>query len=166
MTTINLYNISKKFNDDFILKSVSLCLNSASFSIFQGDNGSGKSTLFKIICGLLSPDEGSVYFDQQDISKNYLQIQKKIGVILSEDRSLYHKLTAYENLYYIGRIYGIPKSTLKENIPVLLDKVGLDNNKKLVENFSTGMKKKLMIARAIIHDPDVIIADELLNGLD
>lgn len=137
-----------------------------SYHVIVGDNGSGKTTLFKIMVGLLTPDEGSIQIDDLSFGKNDQDILKRIGVILADDRTLYHKLTAYENLYYIGRIYHIPKRELKERIPQLLGQLNLANDKKLVENFSTGMKKKLMIARALLTNPDYILGDEVFNGLD
>lgn len=76
------------------------------------------------------------------------------------------KLSAYENLYYIGRIQNIPKKELDKRIVSLLDRLHLKNDKTLVENFSTGMKKKVMVARAFLNNPDIIFADEVMNGLD
>lgn len=164
--SIILNNITKSFDDKTVLNNINVTFNDHSFHVILGENGSGKTTLFKIMIGLMSSDKGTVSYDSLLIDKNYKEIQNKIGVVLADDRTLYHKLTAYENLYYVGRIYNIPKLVLKEKIPYLLKQLHLDNDKKLVEDFSTGMKKKVMIARALLTDPDYIFGDEIFNGLD
>lgn len=163
---IRLINICKSYSKHIVLENINIELNEGEYCVISGDNGSGKSTLFKIMTGLLDADEGEVKYGIKSLSEYYEEIKLDFGIVLSDDRSLYHKLTAYENLYYIGRIYGITKKELNSRIVYLLNLVGLDNDNKLIENFSTGMKKKLMIARALLNHPSYFFADELFNGLD
>lgn len=166
MSNIELRNVVKMFGDTCILDHIDFEFEKYGYHVIVGDNGSGKTTLFKTMIGLMTPDEGQIYYDGIALDKNYDQILRKIGVILADDRTLYHKLTAFENLYYVGRIYGIAQKELKKRIEDLLKCLGLENDKKLVENYSTGMKKKLMIARALLIDPEYIFGDEIFNGLD
>jgi ABC-2 type transport system ATP-binding protein len=163
---IESVDVSKKYNNNKILSHVSMSFDNGHIHLFRGNNGAGKSTYLKILCGLLIPDEGSVLYKGENIEKRRNQYLKHIGVIMADDRSLYHKLTAYENLFYIGRIMGVEKNELKERIAYLLKCFGLNDNQQYVEDFSTGMKKKVMICRAFLHEPEIIYADEVFNGLD
>lgn len=167
MTTIlQADNITKKFDDHTVLDHVSIPFESGYIHLLNGKNGCGKSTFLKILYGLMIPDEGTVTYQGKDIDKVRNDYLNRIGIVTADDRSLYHKLSAYENLYYIGRIFNVPKAELDERICYLLDKLQLANDSTLVENFSTGMKKKVMVARAFLNDPDIIFADEIMNGLD
>lgn len=159
-------NITKIFGDHLVLDHVSISFDSGYIHLLNGKNGCGKSTFLKILYGLMIPDEGTVTYQGKDIDKVRNDYLNKIGIVTADDRSLYHKLSAYENLYYIGRIFNISKDVLNERINTLLDKLHLANDSTLVENFSTGMKKKVMVARAFLNDPDIIFADEIMNGLD
>ena len=167
MTTIlQADNITKKFDDHTVLDHISISFDSGYIHLLNGKNGCGKSTFLKILYGLMIPDEGTVTYRSKDIDKVRNEYLNRIGIVTADDRSLYHKLSAYENLYYIGRIFNIPKAELDKRIQYLLDKLQLTNDSTLVENFSTGMKKKVMVARAFLNDPDIIFADEIMNGLD
>ena len=167
MTTIlQADNITKKFDDHTVLDHISISFDSGYIHLLNGKNGCGKSTFLKILYGLMIPDEGTVTYRSKDIDKVRNEYLNRIGIVTADDHSLYHKLSAYENLYYIGRIFNIPKAELDKRIQYLLDKLQLTNDSTLVENFSTGMKKKVMVARAFLNDPDIIFADEIMNGLD
>lgn len=160
-------NISKSFDNNIVLKDINLTINKGEFVVIGGENASGKSTLMKILIGLLIPNKGSVNVLGLDTIKYWKKISTRIGVVLNNERTLYWKLTAEENLDVFGKIYGVKNKVLKERIKYLLKQVGLENqDKKLVENYSTGMKRKLMLCKALIHDPEIIFADEILNGLD
>lgn len=163
-------NITKRFNkknDNYALNNVNISINKGEFVVLGGENGSGKSTLMKIMIGLLIPDEGSVVVNGIDVIKNWKKLSHQIGVVLNNERCLYWKLTARENLEVFGNIYGVKTKNLKERITYLLEKVNLiDVQDNLVETYSTGMKRKLMLCKALIHNPDILFADELLNGLD
>ena len=168
---IRYQNIFKTFKgrkeNVYALKNINLNINTGDFTIISGDNGSGKSTLLKIMMGLLIPDKGTVEVLGIDMLKNWKKASPRIGIVLSNDRSLYWKLTARENLDVFGNLYGIKSKKLKVRISKLLEQVGLlEFQNQLVENYSTGMTRKLMLCKAIIHNPDILFADEILNGLD
>lgn len=164
-------NVSKSFCNNQekikVIDDITLSIQEGEFVLIGGRNGSGKSTLLKIIIGLLLPDSGEVEVLGKDVAESWKKLSVDMGVVLSSDRSLYWKLTGEENLYVFGKIYGVKKRELKDRINKLLSEFNLDYcRKQLVENYSTGMKRKLMICKALINNPRVIIADELLNGLD
>lgn len=165
-TVLKVENVSKSFNDKNILDNVTMEFENGKIHLLKGKNGSGKSTFMKILYGLLIPDTGKIFWNGKDIEKKRTKYLANIGIVTADDRSLYHKLSARENLYYIGRICNVPKTELRQRISFLLEKLHLADDNTLVENFSTGMKKKVMVARAFINDPDIIFADEILNGLD
>lgn len=159
-------NITKKFDEQCILEHASVEFKNGTLNLITGANGVGKSTFLKILYGVMISDEGNVFYKEEDIEKNRLNYLKNIGVITTDDRTLYYKLTARENLRYIGRIMDVPKKELESRITEILNLFKIEDNKKLVEDFSTGMKKKVLIARALIHKPLIIFADEPFNGLD
>ncbi len=129
-----------------------------------GPNGAGKSTTLKILAALSKPSSGQVIIDGQDIQENSLALRRRIGVI-SHNSFLYGKLTARENLEFYGRMYEV--SDLDRRVETILDQVGLI----LVANepvagFSRGMQQRLAIARALIHNPSLVLLDEPYTGLD
>jgi heme exporter protein A len=129
-----------------------------------GPNGAGKTTLIKIISTLVSPTAGRVIIDGIDIKENPIEIRKKIGVI-SHETYLYHELTAAENLRFFGRMYDT--KNIEARIDELIKQVGLGYRKNdRVRTFSRGMKQRLSIARALIHDPPILLLDEPYTGLD
>lgn len=167
MTTIlSTSNLTKKYKENTIIDHVNMEFEKGYIHLLNGNNGSGKSTFLKMLYGLLVPDEGKVFYDGNDIEKIRMDYLKKIGIVNADERSLYHKLTAYENLYYVGRIFGVNKHVLDMRIKTLLEQLKLDNDRTYVEDFSTGMKKKVMVARAFINEPEILFADEVMNGLD
>lgn len=166
MTILSLDGVSKTFGEKKILDQVSYSFTDHQIYRIVGENGTGKSTLMRIMMGLVLPDQGTVTLNGIDAKKFSTRYRKQMNFAFASDRTLYYKLTAYENLYYIGRIYGIPRRELREEIPRLLEKVGLQDNKDFIEKYSTGMKKKLMIAKSFINHPKIIFYDEVFSGLD
>ncbi|NVM03966.1 MAG: ABC transporter ATP-binding protein [Candidatus Helarchaeota archaeon] len=148
-----------------------LAINNISFKVMKneifgilGPNGAGKTTIVKILCGLLSPTSGTIIIDNKDVSKNFFRIQTITGTMFG-NTLIYHRLSGYDNLKYYCRVYDIPN--YKERIIELLNLVDLvDWKDQLVENYSLGMKSKLALARALVHNPDIIILDEPTLGLD
>lgn len=157
--------ITKSFNGKQIIKETDLAFDSG-VHVFMGENGSGKSTLLKMLMGLTLPDNGDVYLFGENTKVFSKDTRSKINFMPASDRSLYYKLTATENLYYIGSLYGVKKQELKAKIPRLLELVGLKEEGKYVETFSTGMKKRLMMAKSLINDPRILYYDEIFSGLD
>ncbi|MHA1381583.1 MAG: ABC transporter ATP-binding protein [Candidatus Helarchaeota archaeon] len=129
-----------------------------------GPNGAGKTTTVKLLCGLLYPTSGQIFIDNVDVVKYSYHIQTKVGTMFGNSM-IYHRLTGYDNLKYYCKIYNI--LNYEERIKTLLDLVQLSKWKdQYVENYSLGMKSKLALARALVHDPDIIILDEPTLGLD
>ncbi len=129
-----------------------------------GPNGAGKSTTLKILAMLSKPSGGQVLIDGQDVRENELTLRSKIGMI-SHNSFLYYNLTARENLEFYGRLYEVPD--LKRRITQLLDEVGLSSAMgEPVYSFSRGMQQRLSIARALVHNPPILLMDEPYTGLD
>ncbi|MGL5718110.1 MAG: ABC transporter ATP-binding protein [Paraclostridium sp.] len=162
---INLVNITRKFNNAVALDSVTFNIDKGDFIGLVGPNGAGKTTLIKILCGLLAPSS----FDTMNVlgfnpNSNSNEFKQKIGLVLDSSQ-LYFNLTAYENLKYTCDLYGIRNS--KSKIDKYLELVDLlPHKKKLVGAFSTGMKQRLNIARALITGAELLILDEPTSGLD
>jgi ABC-2 type transport system ATP-binding protein len=149
-------------------------LQGVSFSIPKGEivgllgpNGAGKTSLLKILSTLLLPDDGKAFLAGKDVVSNTKFARQKLGLVLSSDRSLYWKLTGLENLIVYGGLYNLPSRGAKERSIKLITVVGLQEFTHVaVEKYSTGMRKRLMIARALLHHPSVLILDEPSSGLD
>ncbi|MDD5472893.1 MAG: heme ABC exporter ATP-binding protein CcmA [Candidatus Methanoperedens sp.] len=157
-------NLSKAFGANVVLRNINLKIGEGEFLTIFGPNGAGKTTLIKIMSTLVSPTSGRVVIDGMDIKESPVEIRKKIGVI-SHETYLYHELTAAENLRFFGRMYDTPD--IEKRIDELIKQVGLTYRKNdRVRTFSRGMKQRLSIARALIHDPPILLLDEPYTGLD
>jgi len=160
---IEVQNLTKKFNGRVVLNGVSFQVKESEVFGYLGPNGAGKTTTMRIILGLLKPTAGNALVWGQNLGENE-DLRKKVGVLLEHD-GLYERITAYENLDYYAQLYGV--SNRVEKIENLLEFTGLSDRKTdKVGQFSKGMKRKLALARAIIHDPDVLFLDEISAGLD
>ena len=148
-------------------------LNNLSFKVekgqifgFLGPNGAGKTTTIKCITGILKCDEGTITIDGEDIEYNDFENKNKIG-FLPEQVGLYRSLTAMETLQFYGGFYSLSDSVIEERGTKLLDILGLSNSlEKTVNEFSLGMKKRLALATALLHEPEILILDEPTSGLD
>lgn len=166
---ISLKNVSKFFNRGKViaLNNINVDIKRGEFVVIAGPNGSGKSTLLKLICGLLIPDRGRIEIFGFNTVKYWKRILRRVGVLFAGERNVYWKLTGRENLEIFGGIYGVPKSILRQRIDYLLEILDLKNDAdRLVEEYSTGMRRKLMLAKALIHDPEILLLDEVFSGLD
>ncbi|WP_297550991.1 ABC transporter ATP-binding protein [Thermococcus sp.] len=162
---IQLTNVSKSFGNTKVLKKINLRISKGEFVVIAGENGSGKTTLLKLMTGLLLPDEGEIRVLGFDVSRDWKKLSKHIGVALANERSLYWKLTGMENLEVFAGLYGVKKG--KRKALEILEKLDLAKAKdKLVEEYSSGMRRKLLLAKATIHSPKILFLDEILNGLD
>lgn len=131
-----------------------------------GPNGAGKTTTISILCGLIQPDKGDVYIHNLSISDHLDEVKKIIGVV-PQDIALYPTLTAFENLQYIGNMYGLKGQSLKENINKHLEHFGLlDKSDKKVGTFSGGMKRRINLIAGILHKPRILFLDEPTVGVD
>ena len=163
MYCIETTNLVHKFSDNEIaLNEVNLQIIDGSIYGFLGPNGAGKTTTLKLILGLLKKQKGEILIFGKSLKKNRIEILKNIGSLI-ESPSLYGHLTAIENLTLLQKIYRCPK----ERVQTVLDLVGLSStgNKK-TSQFSLGMKQRLSIAIALLHNPSLLILDEPTNGLD
>ena len=163
MMMIEVQNVTKKLNGRTILNGVSFEVNEGEIFGYLGPNGAGKTTTLNIILGLLRPTSGKALVFGKTLGEND-DLRRKVGVLL-ENNGLYERLSAYENLTYYAQLYSV--SNIEEKIKVLLEFVGLlDRQSYKVGTFSKGMKRRLALARSIIHDPDVLFYDEPSAGLD
>lgn len=131
-----------------------------------GPNGAGKTTTLRMLSTALQPDEGSIYIDGNDVLKTPVEARKRIG-FLSGTTGLYGRLTGRENIQYFGELHGMSKSAISSRIEELSDLLDLSTFlDRRCENFSTGMKQKTAIARAVVHSPAAVVLDEPTTGLD
>jgi len=149
------------------LCGIDLEIACAEFVGLLGRNGAGKTTLLKIVATLLLPTEGEVEVDGIDALREPTKVRRELGVVLAGERTLYWKLTAMENLLLFGGLQDLPRREARTRSEELLKLVGLSSFADVsVEKFSSGMRKRLAIARALIHRPRVLILDEPTTGLD
>lgn len=131
-----------------------------------GPNGAGKSTTINILCGLVSPDSGDVRMFGVDCIEHTLDIRAQIGVV-PQHIALFPNLTAWENFYYIGRLYDIEDKFIKERAGKLLQRLGLDKHAdKRVNRYSGGMKRRANIIASLLHYPEILVLDEPTAGVD
>ncbi|MDD3427679.1 MAG: ABC transporter ATP-binding protein [Caldisericia bacterium] len=171
LPVIQLNSVSKTFHQPKqvvqALKDVSLSINNSEIYGLIGVNGSGKTTLAKIISTLLIPDCGRVLVLEIDALSFPGKVKEHIGISLGEGRSFYFRLTAEQNLEFFGTMLEIPPKKLKKRINELLELLDLKwANKTPYMEFSSGMKRKLDLARAMLAYPDIYILDEPTNGID
>jgi ABC-2 type transport system ATP-binding protein len=159
---IEVKKLSYHYGNFKVLDNIDLLVHTNSIFGFLGPNGAGKTTTIKILLGLLSTPKNNVFLFNKEIRSNRIEILSKTGSLV-ESPSLYHHLTASENLHVLVTLLNLKKSKIDE----VLETVGLRNvaNKK-AGKFSTGMKQRLGIAKAMLTDPDLIILDEPTTGLD
>ncbi len=161
MKAVELENVVKRFGRFKALDGVSFSVEKGESLALLGPNGAGKTTVVKLIGGLLKPTQGVVRVFGEVPWKNY-EVRRKIGLV-SHNTFLYDDLTAYENLRFYSKLYDADEGRAKE----LLEAFGLwERRHDLVRNFSRGMKQRLSIARALLHDPPLLILDEPTTGLD
>jgi ABC-2 type transport system ATP-binding protein len=165
---IETLNLTRDFGHFRAVNQLNLLVETRRFYGFLGPNGAGKSTTIKMLTGLLGPTSGSIRILGEDISdpKRALEVKRRIGVV-PENLALFDNLTAREYLTFIGRMYLLPRETVRERCDELLVMMNLEHEeKKLTLEFSHGMKKKLSLAAALIPNPDLLFLDEPFEGVD
>ncbi|WP_225876087.1 ABC transporter ATP-binding protein [Infirmifilum lucidum] len=149
------------------LKGVTFEVRTGEVFGLLGPNGAGKTTTIKILSTLLLPDAGEAWVNGYNVVKEARKVRESIGVSLYSDRGFYWKLSGRENLLYFASLYHIEPGYAKDRVDELLALLGLEEDAdRLVEEYSTGMKSKLNIARALLHDPPILFLDEPTIGLD
>jgi ABC-2 type transport system ATP-binding protein len=165
---IETSNLTRDFGQFRAVDQLNLQVEAKRFYGFLGPNGAGKSTTIKMLTGLLGPTSGSIRILGEDISNpgRALEVKRRIGVV-PENLALFDNLTAREYLTFIGRMYLLPRETIRERCDELLVMMNLEHDeKKLTMEFSHGMKKKLSLAAALIPNPDLLFLDEPFEGVD
>ncbi len=165
---IDTEGLTKKFGDLTAVDNLTLHVDEGEIFGFLGPNGAGKTTTVRMLCCLISKTSGNAKIGGFDIAnkEDSLKIRKIVGFV-SDNVGLSENLTAYDNLDFFAKMYDVPESQRKENIQRFLEMLGLwEKRNVLAGTFSKGMKQKLAIARALIHEPQVIFMDEPTANLD
>jgi len=158
--------LRRTFGDKIALDSVDLRVECGEIFGYLGPNGAGKTTTIRILLGLIRPTSGQAWVLGHDVTENEPEVKAKIGVVL-EDHGLYERLSAWDNLDYYSHIFHLPRAVLRGRIEALLHQVGLwDERDNKVGIFSQGMKQRLALARALLHEPELLFLDEPTAGLD
>jgi ABC-2 type transport system ATP-binding protein len=163
---IKLQNLSKRFEDKTALENLCLQVQKGELFGLLGPNGAGKTTTINILCGLVKPTSGLATVCGYDVQKEIGKIKELIGVC-TQETAVYPYLTGAENVELFGNLYAIDKKMLKERSRVLLTTMGLNEDaKRKATKYSGGMKRRLSLALALIHDPSVIFLDEPTVAMD
>jgi ABC-2 type transport system ATP-binding protein len=163
---IETFDLVRRFGDFTAVDHVNLRVGRGGFFGFLGPNGAGKSTTIKMLTGLLAPTSGRIRVLGRDLEGEALEVKRRIGVV-PEDLNLFERLTGAEMLTFTGRMYGMERSETASRAAELLALMELDTEpKKLVVEYSHGMKKKLSLACALIHRPEILFLDEPFEGVD
>jgi ABC-2 type transport system ATP-binding protein len=163
---IELIDLTKNFKQVSAVKNLNMFIEKGEIVGLLGPNGAGKSTAISMMSSLMEPTSGDVCFNNKSILKNPAPLRKVIGVV-PQEIALYTDLTAEENLRFFGRVYHLKGAELSRKMDEVLEQIGLsDRRKDVVKTFSGGMKRRLNIGVALLHDPEFIIMDEPTVGID
>lgn len=163
---ISIKNLQKSYGDKQVLKGINLDIYPGQVIGYIGPNGAGKSTTVKILCGLISDYTGAVTIKGLDVIKDSLAVKSIIGYV-PELAELYDVLTPAEFLGFMAELYNISKPLAEDRIVKMLTAFGLENNmNQRMDTFSKGMKQKVLLCSGLLHNPEIIILDEPLSGLD
>lgn len=166
MKTLTIKNLTKRFNSVWAVKNLNLELEPGEIFVLLGPNGAGKTTTLKLIAGLLYPDEGEIIIEGIDVRENPLEAKSRIGYIPDEP-FIYNKLTGREFINFVAGIYNVKRKDHEKRMKELFEKFGIgDWIDGLSESYSHGMKQKVVMCQLLLHNPDLILIDEPLVGLD
>jgi len=163
---LEIINVTKKFGSFTVVNNLNLKIEAGDFFGFLGQNGAGKTTTIKMISGLYNPTFGKIRINGFDINKDPIKAKSLIGYI-PDQPFIYEKLTGREFLFFCGGLYSIEKLILKNRIDEIIEKLEIgDWVDKRTEEYSQGMKQRITIASALLHDPKLLLVDEPMVGLD
>jgi len=163
---IEAIKITKYFSDKAVLNDVSFSVRSGEICGYIGPNGAGKTTTIKILTGIIKPSSGFAYIDGISVTENPNAVKKIIGYV-PESGAVFETLTPIEFLTFIGRIYQMKDSIIEKKISELMEIFEIyEYRNEPMLSFSKGMKQKVILISALMHDPKVLLLDEPLNGLD
>ena len=163
---IEIKNVTKKYGKFTAVDNISLFVKKGEVFAFLGPNGAGKTTSIKMLTTLLNPTSGQIFLNGHNVTENPNETRKSFGIVF-QDPSLDNELTAFENMQFHAILYGLSRVVYKKRIEELLKLVELwDRRDSFVKTFSGGMKRRLEIARGLLHHPKVLFLDEPTIGLD
>ena len=166
MLSLEVRNLTKRYRGLNVVDDVNFTLSGGAATGYLGPNGSGKSTTVKMLTGLIEPTFGSILYQGQEVRLDFDAFKQKLGYV-PEEAHVYPALTALEYLQLVGRLRGMPESSLNRRSADLLNLFGLHLRRHSpLAAYSKGMRQRVLISGALLHDPDVLIFDEPLSGLD
>lgn len=168
MQIVETQNLSKSFDKNtYAVNNLSLSLSAGEVLGFLGPNGSGKTTTMRLINGILNPSAGKIFIKGKELTSENTSEIHSISGVLTENAEFYNYLTGYENLIFFGTLFEISETGLRPKCDELLKRFDIyDAKDKQVKNYSTGMKKRLKLARAFLNNPQIVFLDEPTSGLD
>ena len=163
---LEIQGISKKFSAFTVVNNVSFTVAPGEILGYLGPNGAGKTTTIRMLAGLLQPSRGRIVFEGQEVGGNLAAYKRRLGYV-PEQSEIYPHLSAYEYLTMVGRLRGLPERALKDKVVEFLTIFDLEGDMHgPISSYSKGMRQKVLISAALLHDPDILLLDEPLSGLD
>ncbi|HEY1239182.1 MAG TPA: ABC transporter ATP-binding protein [Bryobacteraceae bacterium] len=163
---LELRHITKRFSGIPAVQDVSFIARSGEITGYLGPNGSGKSTTLKMITGLIDPTDGDIFFAGEPIRRDRIAFKQRLGYV-PEEPHLYSHLTGFEYLEMVGQLRGLPERTLALKIDGFLRLLSLHGDRYVaISSYSKGMRQKVLLAAALLHNPDLLLLDEPFSGLD
>jgi len=159
--------MTKSLRGRLILDRVDLTVPRGTLAVLEGANGAGKTTLIRTLATVVSPDAGTARVNGFDVVRQSLEVRRSVGVSFANERSLYWRIDAFQNLELFGKIAGLPKRSIVERSAALVERLGIGHvAHNQVARMSTGQRQRLMVARALLTEPDVVLLDEPFRGID
>jgi ABC-2 type transport system ATP-binding protein len=166
MLTLEVRGLTKRYRGTSVVDGVNFTINSGDITGYLGPNGSGKSTTVKMLAGLVEPSAGQILLNGEDVRRDVPGFKRRLGYV-PEEAQVYPSLTAMEYLQLMGRLRGIPENVIEDKAESLLKLFDLHLRRHSpLASYSKGMRQRALISAALLHDPDILIFDEPLSGLD